>query len=100
MSTMSSDPDTRLTTTEVRGRAVDTFVERYARETKPSFMTSEFWLTLAGVAALIIAYNVVDNSTLDLWRTCLLATMLGMSYVISRGFAKSGSRDPYGRPDY
>jgi hypothetical protein len=65
----------------------------WTRETKPSFMTTELWAALGGVAALIIVYNLADNASLDLWRTCLLATVLGTAYIVSRGFAKSGSND-------
>ena len=75
MSTMSDPSDTR-TAAEVRARTSDTFAERLAsiKETKPSFMTTEFWLTIIGVAALIVLYNYTDNPSLDLWRTCLLCS--------------------------
>ena len=66
---------------------------RTARETKPSLMTSEFWLALAGVVLLFITYFASDDSSLNLFRTCLLATILGAAYFVSRGLAKSGSRD-------
>lgn len=117
---MTIDPDQRTTTSpaygtgasatgystttappqgyEVRSRSEDTFGRQHVRsfrETKPSFLTTELWLTLAGVAALILAYNFADDASLDLWRMCLLATMGGMAYVVSRGLAKSGSRDRY-----
>jgi hypothetical protein len=55
-------------------------------------MTTEFWLTLAGVVALIVGYNVVDNAGYTLWRALLLSTVLGAAYILSRGFAKSCSR--------
>lgn len=92
MSTMSDPADTR-TTAEVRGRTSDTFAERMAsiKETKPSFMTTEFWLMIIGVAALIVTYNVTDNPSLDLWRTCLLCALIGTAYIVSRGLAKSGT---------
>jgi hypothetical protein len=64
-----------------------------SRETKPSLMTSELWLALAGVVLLVITYLAADDSSLNLFRTCLLATILGAAYVVSRGLAKSGSRD-------
>ncbi len=89
-----NDPSmTRTTTSEVRGRTSDSFRERTRSisETKPSFATTEFWMTLIGVAALIVVYNAADDASLDLWRTCLLATILGAAYMVSRGFAKSGS---------
>lgn len=92
MSTMS-DPTGTRTAAEVRGRTSDTFAERMAsiKETKPSFMTTEFWLMIIGVAALIVTYNVADNPSLDLWRTCLLCSLIGTAYIVSRGLAKSGT---------
>ena len=47
---------------------------------------------LAGIAALIVLYNVRDDPSLDRWRTCVLATVIVSAYMISRGLAKSGSR--------
>ena len=80
--------------TDVRGPATDTFrVERKTvRETKPFLLTTEFWAMVAGVAALAVIYNVSDDPSLDLFRVCLLATVLGAAYIVSRGFAKSGSQ--------
>ena len=72
--------------------AVVIFSEPDVRETKASLKTTELWLTLAGIAALIVAYNVADDDSLGLWRTALLCTALGAAYIVSRGFAKSGSR--------
>jgi hypothetical protein len=54
-------------------------------------MTTEFWAMLAGIAALIVVYNAADNPDLTLWRTCLLSTIIASAYIISRGWAKSGS---------
>jgi len=84
-------------TTEVRGRATDDFVRdsRAWRETKPSFLTTEFWAMLVGIVALVVTYNVADNPVFDLWRMCLLCTGLASAYIVSRGWAKSGSRDSH-----
>jgi hypothetical protein len=79
---------------------------RKVRETKPAFLTTEFWFTVGGIAALIIVYLVADDASLDLFRTALLATLIGISYVLSRGLAKAGSRttrqaeDPRLTPGY
>jgi hypothetical protein len=54
---------------------------------------------LIGIAALILIYNVADDPSLDLWRTCLLATIGASAYFISRGLAKSGSRNEHWRRD-
>jgi hypothetical protein len=57
-------------------------------------------MTLAGIAALIVVYNAADDPSLNLFRTCLLCTMAGAAYVVSRGWAKSGSHDDHWGADY
>jgi hypothetical protein len=61
-------------------------------ETKASFKTTELWAAIVGVIGLIIVYNASSDSSLDLFRACLLCTVFGAAYIVSRGFAKSGSR--------
>jgi hypothetical protein len=63
-----------------------------ADETKSSFKTTELWAAIIGVVALIVVYNASDDLSLDLFRTCLLSTVLGAAYIVSRGLAQSGSR--------
>jgi hypothetical protein len=65
---------------------------RKVRETKPAFLTTEFWFAIGGIAALIVIYLVEDDPSLDLFRTALLATLIGTAYIVSRGLAKGGSR--------
>jgi hypothetical protein len=65
------------------------------RETKPFFMTTEFWAMVAGIVALVVLYNVTDNPDMTLWRTSLLCTIIAASYIVSRGWAKSGSHDDH-----
>jgi hypothetical protein len=65
---------------------------RKVRETKPAFLTTEFWFAAGGIAALIVIYVVKDDPSLDLFRTALLASLIGIAYIISRGLAKAGSR--------
>ncbi len=72
-------------------------VRRLATETKQAFKTTEFWVYVAFLIALLIA-GTVDNSegsqfgADDVW---LFGTILTVGYLLSRGLAKSGSRDPY-----
>jgi hypothetical protein len=73
---------------------------RSLRETKPSFMTTEFWAMVAGIVALVVLYNVTDNPDLTLWRTCLLTTIIASAYIVSRGWAKSGSHDDHWKSDH
>ena len=62
-------------------------------ETKASAKTSEFYVYLAAAAAILIASLIVDgfNAT-EGW---MFFTFLTIGYMISRGLAKSGSREPY-----
>ncbi len=90
MSTIESDG---RTTYRSERASSGTFSERAFRETKPSFMTTEFWAMLVGVAALVVIYNTSRDTSLDLFRASLLATMLAVGYMVSRGLAKAGSRD-------
>jgi hypothetical protein len=64
----------------------------HAEETKASFKTTELWAAIVGVVVLVIVYNASSDLSLDLFRACLLCTVLGASYIVSRGIAKSGSR--------
>ena len=61
-------------------------------ETKPFFLTSEFLTFLGIVIALAIALGATDS--LNQFRGWALITGVGCAYILSRGFAKSGTRDP------
>jgi hypothetical protein len=55
-------------------------------ETKPGFMSSEFWVFLALVVGLIVA-SIAGSFGSD--RTWLLLTLLTVGYLVSRGLAKA-----------
>ena len=55
--------------------------------------TSEFFAYLAAAAAILIASLVVDGFNATEGR--MYFTFLSIGYMISRGLAKSGSREPY-----
>ena len=71
---------------------------RLSTETKAAPKTTEFMAYLAVLVGLLIAGIISDNDgaggfgAQDVW---LYATILTVGYMISRGLAKSGSRDPY-----
>ena len=74
---------------------------RLSTETKAGTKTTEFFVYLAAVAAVVItAFVVGDNgkgtadpvSALDALR---YITFLTIGYMVARGLAKSGSRDHY-----
>jgi hypothetical protein len=68
---------------------------RDLRETKPSFMTTEFWAMLAGIVGIAVIYNASADASLNLFRACLLGTVIATGYIVSRGFAKAGSHDDH-----
>jgi hypothetical protein len=61
-------------------------------ETKPFFLTSEFLAFVAGVAAILIAVWQADN--FEAPRAWLYVTIVAAAYIVSRGIAKAGTRDP------
>ncbi len=82
-------------------RRTETPRSRIWRETKPSPKTTELWLALAGVAVLAVIYNASRDASLDLFRACVLGTVIAAAYIVSRGLAKAGSHDDddaYDRP--
>lgn len=63
-------------------------------ETKTFFRTSEFWAFLLLVSAVLLAAYVSGEDSIsreDGWR---FATALGVGYMVARGLAKAGSREP------
>jgi len=62
-------------------------------ETKSSFKTTELIVYALAVLGVLIASAIVDNSfgADPAWR---YVTYLTVGYMISRGLAKSGSREP------
>ena len=78
--------------------------QRLATETKQAFKTTEFWVYVGLLLALLIAGLVADSGEGDTTgaadgfgadKVWLYATLLTIGYMISRGLAKAGSRDPY-----
>jgi len=55
---------------------------------KPFFLTSEFLVLLATIAALVIAAAVSDE--FDARRVWTLVTVLSAAYIVSRGLSKIG----------
>jgi hypothetical protein len=84
---------------DVAGRNGGTdYARRLATETKASFKTTEFFAFLAVVAGVLIATAVVDQADaggLGARQGWLYVTILTVGYMVSRGLAKSGSRQPY-----
>jgi hypothetical protein len=82
------------------------FARRVSTETKSSWKTTEFWIYIAVVVGILIAAQTVgsDSSAANsgnagdyfradkAWLYIVIATA---GYLVSRGLAKSGSRDFY-----
>jgi hypothetical protein len=71
---------------------------RRSTETKAAFKTSELMAYVAATVGVLIAALVVDQSDaggLGANQAWLYVTILTVGYMVSRGLAKSGSRDPY-----
>jgi hypothetical protein len=73
---------------------------RLTTETKQFFKTSEFVAYVAIVIGLLIAGNSIEgteggNDYFAADKVWLYITILTVGYMLSRGFAKSGVRDPY-----
>jgi hypothetical protein len=79
----------------VASRQTDWHAERKTfTETKAGFKTTEFLLTLAAIVAILVAVYVgdADLDATDGWR---YASWVAAAYIVSRGLAKLGSREPY-----
>ena len=75
---------------------------RLSTETKASFKTTEFFAYLAVLAGIFIAGALTKASSYGghhdpfrADRVWLYATILTVGYMVSRGIAKAGSREPY-----
>ena len=82
-------------TTEASGRGYrhDRGRARARRvETKPSFLTTEFYAMIAAIVATIIA-GESNNSWDERWVWQVVGA-IAIGYMISRGLAKSGSTEP------
>jgi hypothetical protein len=77
---------------------------RLSTETKHSLKTTEFWAMVAVIVGILIASQVVGqgdgngNGNVDAFpavRAWLYVGIVAVGYMVSRGLAKAGSRDPY-----
>jgi len=71
---------------------------RLSTETKAAFKTTEFFAFIAVLVGVLIAAAVIDETDAGGFgarQAWLYVTLLTVGYMVSRGLAKSGSRDPY-----
>jgi hypothetical protein len=77
-------------------------VRRLATETKQAFKTTEFWAMVAVIVGILVAAAAIKGGDTapgtdefiarQAW---LYVAIVAVGYMISRGLAKSGSREPY-----
>jgi hypothetical protein len=77
-------------------------VRRLTTETKQAFKTTEFWAMVGVIVAILVAASLIKGGDTapgtdefvakQAW---LYVAIVAVGYMISRGLAKSGSRDPY-----
>lgn len=76
-------------------------VARLTTETKQAFKTTEFWAMVGIVASILIAAWIVDDGgsgggdAFPAVRAWLYVAIVAAAYIVSRGLAKAGSREPY-----
>jgi hypothetical protein len=82
------------------GRGLGPTLRRLSTETKHALKTTEFYAFVVVLVGILIAGNTIeiaeggtDYFTAD--KVWLYITILTVGYMISRGLAKSGTRDPY-----
>lgn len=80
-------------TTRNHGRTAAS--RRISSETKASFKTTELIAYVAAVLGVLIASAMVDASDFGAQEAWFYVTLLTIGYLVSRGLAKSGSRDFY-----
>ena len=68
---------------------------RVSTETKSSYKTTELIAYVVAVLGVLIAAAVTDTSDFGAQEAWFYVTLLTIGYMVSRGLAKSGSRDFY-----
>lgn len=86
------------TPSNTQGREGQRVSTRESTETKSAYKTTELIVFVLVVVGILIASLLVDGDgssgfgASDAWR---YITYAAIGYMISRGLAKAGSRDPY-----
>ena len=84
------------------GAAIGSKARRLATETKAAFKTTEFWSFVVIVAMILISAAAIKggdtgNGTDEFIarHAWLYVAIVTTGYLVSRGLAKAGSREPY-----
>jgi hypothetical protein len=70
-------------------------VRRLSTETKASIKTTELIAYVVVAIGVLVASAMVDGEDFGAQDAWFLVTLLTIGYMVSRGLAKSGSRDYY-----
>jgi len=77
-------------------------VRRLSTETKQAFKTTEFWAMVAVIVGILVAAAAIKggdtapgSDEFIARQAWLYVAIVAVGYMISRGLAKSGSREPY-----
>ena len=84
--------------TQRNGQNEHSPVRRLTTETKAAFKTTEFIAFVVVLAGILIAAAMVDEADAGGFgakQAWLYVTILTVGYMVSRGLAKAGSRQPY-----
>ena len=82
------------------GRGIGSVARRLTTETKHALKTTEFYAYVVTFVMILIAGNSIESAEggpdrFAADKVWLYITILTVGYMVSRGLAKAGSRDPY-----
>ena len=72
---------------------------RITTETKSSYKTTELIAYVVAVIGVLVASALTDSSDFGTQEAWFYVTLLTIGYMVSRGLAKSGSREPFDDED-
>ena len=84
--TMTATPD---------GRTAHRTERHTYTETKLGAKTSEFYFAIIAIAGILFATYIASDDSLAREDGWMMATFVAVAYIVSRGLAKLGTREPY-----
>ena len=86
---------TRATTDNTGAPQVHRTETRESTETKSAYKSTELIIYALAVLGVLIASAIVSDASFGADHAWRYVTYLTVGYMISRGLAKAGSREPY-----
>jgi hypothetical protein len=93
-----------VSTERMRRGGIGVSAVRLATETKHAFKTTEFWAMVGVIVGILVASAMIgqgegtgggEGDAFPAVRAWLYVAIVASAYMISRGLAKAGSREPY-----